>query len=64
MMADHLTSEQVELFLTAVSTTAPLEDVAKAASNLLAKPLPSEVRPMLRTIYLQATEIIELEQAA
>lgn len=63
-MTDHLTKEQVELFLTAVSTTAPLEEVAKAAGNLLAKPLPSDVRPMLCTIYLQATEIIEMEKSA
>lgn len=40
MMADHLTSEQAELYLTAISTDASAEARIKAAGDLLARPLP------------------------
>lgn len=58
----HLTPEQVDLFLTAVSTTAKIEDIAKAAGDLLAKAIPADVRPLLKAIYLEATQIQRLEQ--
>lgn len=60
----HLSQEQIELFLIAISTTAPLDAVAKASGDLLSKAIPIDVRDMLKEIYMRSSEIIELEQAA
>ena len=60
----HLSQEQIELFLIAISTTAPLDAVAKASGDLLSKAIPIDVRDMLKEIYMPSSEIIELEQAA
>lgn len=60
----HLSQEQIDLFLIAISTTAPLDAVAKASGDLLSKAIPIDVRDMLRDIYMRSSEIIELEQAA
>lgn len=58
----HLSPEQVDLFLTAVSTTAKIEDVAKASGDLLARAIPTDARHLLKAIYIQSTEILQLEQ--
>ncbi len=60
----HLSQEQIDLFLIAISTTAPLDAVAKASGDLLSKAIPIDVRDMLKDIYMRSSEIIELEQAA
>lgn len=60
----HLSQEQIELFLIAISTTAPLDAVAKASGDLLSKAIPIDVRDMIKEIYMRSSEIIELEQAA
>ncbi len=60
----HLSQEQIDLFLIAISTTASLDAVAKAAGDLLSKPIPIDVRDMLKDIYMRSSEIIELEKAA
>lgn len=55
-MADHLTSEQADLYLTAISTDAPTADRIKAAGDLLARPLPYDARKEIRSIYLDLTD--------
>ncbi len=60
MMADHLTSEQADLYLTAISTDASAEARIKAAGDLLARPLPYDARKEIRSIYLDLTENKEL----
>lgn len=60
MMADHLTSEQTDLYLTAISPDAPAADRIKAAGDLLARPLPYDARKEIRSIYLDLTDNKEL----
>ena len=55
-MADHLTSEQADLYLTAISTDAPVAARIKAAGDLLARPLPYDARKEIRSIYLDLTD--------
>ncbi len=60
MMSDHLTPDQANLYLTAISTDAPADDRIKAAGDLLARPLPHDARKEIRTIYLDLTDNKEL----
>lgn len=60
--ADHLSAEQVELYLTAVSTDKPIEDRIEAAGDLLARPLPYDARREIRSIYLDLTDTRDLVQ--
>ncbi len=60
----HLSQEQIDLFLIAISTTASLDAVAKASGDLLSKAIPIDVRDMLRDIYMRSSETIALEKAA
>ncbi|QVQ37750.1 hypothetical protein KHQ08_06935 [Pseudochrobactrum algeriensis] len=60
----HLSQEQIDLFLIAISTTAPMDAVAKASGDLLSKAIPIDVRGMLKDIYMRSSEIIALEKAA
>ena len=55
-MADHLTSEQADLYLTAISHDAPAADRIKAAGDLLARPLPYDARKEIRSIFLDLTD--------
>lgn len=55
-MADHLTSEQTDLYLTAISTDAPAADRIKAAGDLLARHLPYDARKEIRSIFLDLTD--------
>lgn len=59
-MSDHLTSEQADLYLTAISTDASAETRIKAAGDLLARPLPYDARKEIRSIYLDLTDNKEL----
>ncbi|MFI3903992.1 hypothetical protein [Ochrobactrum sp. S1502_03] len=54
--ADHLSAEQVELYLTAISTDKSIEDRIEAAGDLLARPLPYDARKEIRSIYLTLTD--------
>ncbi|NKX16235.1 hypothetical protein [Brucella pseudogrignonensis] len=54
--ADHLSAEQVELYLTAISTDKPIDDRIQAAGDLLARPLPYDARREIRSIYLNLTD--------
>ena len=56
MMADHLTPEQADLYLTAISTDASAEARIKAAGDLLARPLPYDARKEIRSIFLDLTD--------
>lgn len=60
--ADHLTADQVELYLTAISTDKPIEDRIEAAGDLLARPLPYDARREIRSIYLDLTDTRDLVQ--
>ncbi|WP_415279894.1 hypothetical protein [Brucella sp. BZ] len=60
--ADHLSAEQVELYLTAISTDKPIEDRIEAAGDLLARPLPYDARREIRSIYLDLTDTRDLVQ--
>ncbi|MDH7787693.1 hypothetical protein QBD01_003720 [Ochrobactrum sp. 19YEA23] len=60
--ADHLTADQVELYLTAISTDKPIEDRIEAAGDLLARPLPYDARREIRSIYLDLTDTRDLIQ--
>ena len=54
--ADHLSAEQVEKYLTAISTDKPIDERIEAAGDLLARPLPYDARRELRSIYLTLTD--------
>ena len=60
--ADHLTADQVELYLTAISTDKPIEDRIEAAGDLHARPLPYDARREIRSIYLDLTDTRDLVQ--
>lgn len=60
--ADHLTADQVELYLTAISTDKPIADRIEAAGDLLARPLPYDARREIRSIYLDLTDTHDLVQ--
>ncbi|URQ76196.1 MAG: hypothetical protein NBV76_05395 [Candidatus Ochrobactrum gambitense] len=60
--ADHLTADQVELYLTAISTDKPIEERIEAAGDLLARPLPYDARREIRSIYLDLTDTRDLVQ--
>ncbi|MGK8640419.1 hypothetical protein ACRS7F_22810 [Brucella anthropi] len=60
--ADHLSAEQVELYLTAISTDKPIEDRIEAAGDLLARPLPYDARREIRSIYLDLTDTRDLDR--
>lgn len=60
--ADHLTADQVELYLTAISTDRSIEDRIEAAGDLLARPLPYDARREIRSIYLDLTDTHDLVQ--
>lgn len=60
--ADHLTADQVELYLTTISTDKPIEDRIEAAGDLLARPLPYDARREIRSIYLNLTDTHDLVQ--
>lgn len=55
-MSDHLTADQVEKYLTAISTEKTVEERIEAAGDLLARPLPYDARRELRSIYLNLTD--------
>jgi len=55
-MADHLTPEQVDKYLTAISPDRDVEERIEAAGDLLAHHLPYDARRELRGIYLELTE--------
>ncbi|MFV0800599.1 hypothetical protein EGJ57_04650 [Brucella anthropi] len=61
-MSDHLTPDQVEKYLTAISTDKPIEDRIEAAGDLLARPLPYDARREVRSIYLDLTDARDLVQ--
>jgi len=56
MTADHLTADQVERYLTAISTEKTVEERIEAAGDLLARPLPYDARREIRSIYLTLTD--------
>lgn len=56
MTADHLTADQVERYLTAISTEKTVEERIEAAGDLLARPLPYDARKEIRSIYLTLTD--------
>lgn len=58
MTADHLTADQVEKYLTAISTEKTVDERIEAAGNLLARPLPHDARKEIRSIYLDLTDPI------
>ncbi|MGX5708238.1 hypothetical protein [Brucella lupini] len=60
--ADHLSAEQVDLYLTAIRTDKPIEDRIDAAGDLLARPLPYDARREIRSIYLDLTDTRDLDQ--
>ncbi|MND50166.1 hypothetical protein D3C80_411290 [compost metagenome] len=55
-MSDHLTPDQVEKYLTAISTEKTVDERIDAAGDLLARPLPYDARRELRSIYLTLTD--------
>lgn len=55
-MPDHLTLDQVEKYLTAISPSRAVEDRIEAAGDLLARYLPQDARKELRAIYLDLTD--------
>lgn len=55
-MSDHLTADQVEKYLTAISTEKTVDERIEAAGDLLARPLPYDARRELRSIYLTLTD--------
>lgn len=55
-MSDHLTADQVEKYLTAISTEKTVEERIEAAGDLLARPLPYDARREIRSIYLNLTD--------
>lgn len=59
-MADHLTPEQAEKYLTAISTYKPIDEHIEAAGDLLAHPLPYDARKEIRSIYLDLTDPINV----
>ncbi|CAN7519012.1 hypothetical protein [Brucella pseudogrignonensis] len=56
MTGDHLTADQVEKYLTAISTEKTVDERIEAAGDLLARPLPYDARRELRSIYLSLTD--------
>lgn len=56
MTADHLTADQVERYLTAISTEKTVDERIEAAGDLLARPLPYDARREIRSIYLSLTD--------
>ncbi len=56
MTADHLTADQVEKYLTAISTEKTVDERIEAAGDLLARPLPQDARREIRSIYLDLTD--------
>lgn len=57
MTADHLTADQVEKYLTAISTEKTVDERIEAAGDLLARPLPYDARREIRSIYLTLTDL-------
>lgn len=55
-MFSHLTPQQADKYLTAISTDKPIDERIDAAGDLLAHPLPYDARKEIRAIYLDLTD--------
>jgi len=62
MTADHLTLPKVDMFLIAISTCRSVDERKEAIFELLAGPLPSDVRPELHQILKEIDPISCIEE--